>query len=368
MQRVLSASEGFADGSRWLSPSDATGIRIATRSVLHPEGMPAAPRAFPAATPAGVEYRSGALDVTGGVAGAQPPATLLNPFGMSVALRLVALVFSLLAPLSLFAQDSPKRNITDDIGIDQRLGEQVPLDLEFLDEAGKSVKLRDFLSDKPVILTCVYYRCPMLCTQVLNGVLKSAQGLTLELDEDYTVLSVSIDPRETPAMAREKKKTYIRQYRRDGAEEGWRFLTGKAEAIEQLTKAVGFRYRYDAASDQFAHASGIVVLTPDGKISRYFYGIDYHPRDLRLGLVESSKKKIGSPVDQVLLLCFHYDPVTGRYGMAIATVLRLAGIATLVVMAVFLFRMFLLERRRSRADGQRPEGQRPEAPSPMAPG
>lgn len=242
-----------------------------------------------------------------------------------------------------------KRSISDDVGIDQRLGERIPLDLPFRDEQGRAVVLGDFFRDKPVILSCVYYRCPMLCTQVLNGVLKAAQGLKLQMGADYTVLSVSIDPRDTPAKAAEKKRNYAREYRRPGADVGWRFLTGQPEAIAALTKAVGFRYRYDAASDQFAHASGVIVLTPDGRISRYFYGIDYPPRDLRLGLVESSQKRIGSPVDQVLLLCFHYDPVTGRYGLAISALLRLAGLATLLALGMFLVRMFLLEKRRSAA-------------------
>jgi protein SCO1/2 len=243
----------------------------------------------------------------------------------------------------------PNRKLVDDIGLDQHLNTQIPLDLSFTDEHGQRVRLRDYCTDKPVILNCVYFRCPMLCTQVLNGVLKSTNAMSLQMGKDYTVVSISIDPRETTEMAAAKKETYVKSYRRPGAEEGWHFLTGDQASIDALTKAVGFRYKYDPTSDQFMHASGILVLTPEGKISRYYYGIDYPPRDLRLGLVESSERRIGSPVDQVLLLCFHYDPQTGRYGLAIARVIRVAGIATLVIMGTFLTRMYFLERRRSAA-------------------
>ncbi len=243
----------------------------------------------------------------------------------------------------------PNRRLVDDIGLDQHLNEQVPLDLAFTDERGECVRLGDYFHDKPVILTCVYFRCPMLCTQVLNGVLKSTNAMSLQMDKDYTVVSISIDPRETTEMAAAKKETYVQSYRRPGAKEGWHFLTGDQKAIAALTKAVGFRYKYDEPSDQFMHASGIMVLTPEGKLSRYYYGIDYPPRDLRLGLVESSERRIGSPVDQVLLLCFHYDPLTGRYGLVISRVIQIAGIGTLAAMGIFLTRMYFLERRRSAA-------------------
>jgi protein SCO1/2 len=179
--------------------------------------------------------------------------------------------------------------------------------------------------------------------------LKSSQAMSLQMERDYHVISVSIDPRETTDMAAAKKETYVRSYHRAGAAAGWHFLTGSPESGAALTKAVGFRYRYDPASDQFAHASGIMILTPQGRISRYFYGIDFPPRDLRLSLVESSQNRIGTVVDQVLLLCFHYDPATGRYGLAISAVLRLAGVATVAGGAVFLGRMYLLERQRSTA-------------------
>lgn len=236
-----------------------------------------------------------------------------------------------------------------EVGIDQRLDQQLPLDLVFRDEQGKTVTLGEFFRDKPVILTLVYYRCPMLCTQVLSGLLKSSQALPLTIGKDYQVVSVSIDPNETPQLAAEKKKQYVSRYRREGAENGWHFLTGERQAIDKLTQAAGFRYQYDARSGQFAHASGIIVLTPQGRISRYFYGIDYHPTDLRLGLVESSAGEIGTPVDQFLLLCFHYDPATGKYGLVISRVLQLAGSATALGLGCFLWAMFRLERRRSAA-------------------
>jgi protein SCO1/2 len=247
---------------------------------------------------------------------------------------------------------SPKQ-LVQNVGLDQRLGNTVPLDLSLLDERGRKVTLGDYVHDRPVILSLVYFRCPMLCTQVLNGLLKSSQSLSFELGSDYDIISVSIDPRETPSMAAAKKQTYVAQYRRPGAEEGWHFLTADQHQIERLAAAVGYRYQYDERSDQYAHPSGIVVLTPDGRASRYLYGIDYPPRDLRLALIESSAQRIGDPVDQILLLCFHYDPATGKYGLVISRVLQMAGTATAVALGVFLWSMYRLERRRSAAERRR---------------
>jgi protein SCO1 len=246
------------------------------------------------------------------------------------------------------ARTTPKE-LAKEIGLDQRLGEQVPLDIELRDERGQAVAFGELLHDRPVVLALVYYRCPMLCTQVLNGLLKSSQALTLELGTDYDILAVSIDPQDTPETAAEKKVTYIAKYRRAGAETGWRFLTAEQQQVERLAAAIGYRYRYDPRSGQYAHPSGIVVLTPGGRIARYFYGIDYPPRDLRLGLVESSAGRIGTPVDQILLLCFHYDPATGKYGLVISRVLQIAGSATALSLGAFLWAMFRLERRRSAA-------------------
>lgn len=234
------------------------------------------------------------------------------------------------------------------IGIDQHLGEQLPLDLPLRDEQGKTVKLGKFFHDKPVVLMLVYYRCPMLCTQVLNGFLKSSQAVKFTIGKDYEVVTVSFDPRETAELAADKKAAYVRAYRRDGASAGWHFLTGSEESITRLTEAVGFRYRYDAKSDQFAHASGIVIATPKGQLSRYLYGIEFEPSNLRLALVESGENRIGSAVDKVLLLCFHYDPLTGRYGVVIANVIRGAGSLTAILLGSFLVSMYRLERRRSK--------------------
>lgn len=233
------------------------------------------------------------------------------------------------------------------IGIDQHLDEQVPLDLVFRDENGTSVSLGDLMShDRPVVLSLVYYECPMLCTQVLNGLLRSLRVVSLDVGSDFDVITVSIDPGETAALARTKKAEYVSRYRREGAEAGWHFLTGDADQIERLAKTVGFRYQYDAETDLYVHASGIMVLTPKGRLARYFYGIEYSPKDLRLGLIEASQNRIGSPVDQLLLLCFQYDPATGKYGFAIMNSLRLAGGATVAILAMLVIGTLRRDRRR----------------------
>jgi protein SCO1/2 len=235
------------------------------------------------------------------------------------------------------------------VGFDQRLNEQVPLDLEFTDDSGAVVKLGDYFGTKPVVLVLAYYRCPMLCTLVLNGVVQGMRDMPFTAGTEFNVLTVSFDPRETPDLAAAKKKTYIARYDRPSAAEGWHFLTGKPEAIEKLTKAVGFRYVYDAKQDQFIHTSGIMILTPHGKISRYFYGIQFPGRDLRLGLVEASANKIGSPADQVLLYCFHYDPAAGKYTASILNFVRTGGVLTMIALAGMVW---FLQRggRRKRSD------------------
>ncbi len=261
----------------------------------------------------------------------------------------LTLLLVTLASTSRAQIPAPTQGPIDGVTLEQHLDKQLPLDLKFRDETGKQVRLGDYFGDKPVIVNLVYFRCPMLCTQVLNGLLRSMQGVKFTLGEDYHVVSVSIDPRETPQMAAAKKKQYAGNYRRPGADKGWHFLTGDQQSIDKLADAVGFRYRYDELSDQYAHASGIMLATPEGRLSRYFYGIEYPPNDLRLGLVESSENKIGSPVDQILLLCFHYDPRTGKYGLVISRVMQLAGMATALGLGSFLWSMYRLERRRSRA-------------------
>jgi len=216
------------------------------------------------------------------------------------------------------------------IGIDQKLNEAVPLDLPFRDETGKTVRLGEFIGRKPVILSLVYFDCPMLCTVAENGLLHSLQEVKFSVGREFDVLTVSFDPHDTPELAAAKKAVYVGLYGRKGAERGWHFLTGDESSIQQLTKAVGFHYRYDAQAKQFVHATGIMLITADGKIARYFYGIYYPARDLRLGLIEASANKIGSPVDEVLLFCCRYDPATGKYGVLISRVLQIAGVMTLL--------------------------------------
>ena len=233
-----------------------------------------------------------------------------------------------------------------DVGIDQKLDEQLPLDLTFRDETGKPVQLRKYFGQKPVLLSLVYYDCPMLCTLVLNGLVRSLRAVPLDVGDQFQVVTVSFDPRETAALAAAKKETYVKRYGRAQASQGWHFLTGDEASIQQLTRAVGFRYAYDEKSGQFAHATGIMVLTPTGRLARYFYGIEYSPRDLRLALVEASANKIGSVVDQLLLFCFHYDPKTGKYSLVVMNVLRIAGMGTLLALGSFMLVMFRRDRRK----------------------
>jgi protein SCO1/2 len=233
-----------------------------------------------------------------------------------------------------------------DVGIDQRLNARVPLELGFRDESGAPVALRSYFGRRPVVLALVYYECPMLCTMVLNGLLKSLRAINLDAGRDFEVVTVSFDPSETHELAAAKKQSYVERYSRPTAAAGWHFLTGEEEAIRKLTQAVGFRYKYDPATNQFAHASAIMVLTPDGRLARYLYGIEYAPRDLRLALVEAAAGKIGTAVDQVLLYCFHYDPATGKYSLLIMNIIRAAGAATVVALGLFMLVMFRRDRRR----------------------
>ena len=230
------------------------------------------------------------------------------------------------------------------IGIDQRLNEQLPLDAVFRDETGREVKLGDyFKSGKPVVLSLVYYDCPMLCTQVLNGEVESFRNVPFTLGKDYEAISVSFDPREKPQLAADKKQVYAMDYKRPGVAEGWHFLTGDAPSIKRLTDAVGFRYAYDEGTKQFAHASAIYVATPDGKLSRYFYGIAYAPKQMRLSLIEAAAGKIGSPINQLLFSCYHYDPTTGKYGVAVLNVMRAGGVLTVLSLVSLIV---LLRRRK----------------------
>jgi protein SCO1/2 len=228
-----------------------------------------------------------------------------------------------------------------DVSIDQKLGAQIPLDLPFRDETGQSVTLRQyFVEGRPVVLSLVYYDCPMLCTQVLNGMASSLRLLKFGIGKDYEVVTVSFDPREKPELAAAKKKAYLQRLGRPGAEQGWHFLTGDQASITALTNAVGFHYQWDEKQQQFAHATAIMVATPEGKLSHYLFGVEYPPKDLRLALVEASNGKIGNPVDAVLLYCYHYDPRTGKYGAVVINIMRIAGVITILILGSFLIVMF----------------------------
>jgi protein SCO1/2 len=243
---------------------------------------------------------------------------------------------------------SPPANVRpprlQNVGIEQHLDAQVPPDLIFTDDAGHSVKLGDYFGSKPLILNLVYYNCTMLCGEALAGLSGSMKMIKFDVGNQFDVITVSFNPQETPAIAAEKKQDYLKRYGRPGAAAGWHFLTGPAESINALTKAVGFQYQYDPKINQYAHATAIMVLTPQGRISRYFYGVDYPPKDLRMGLVEASQEKIGNAVDQVLLYCYHYDPATGKYGAVISNILRLAGGLTILLLGGLLFILFWVDK------------------------
>jgi protein SCO1/2 len=239
-----------------------------------------------------------------------------------------------------------------DVGFDQRLGEAIPLDLVFRDEAGRSVRLAEYFGKRPVVLSLVYFNCPMLCGMTTEGLVRSVRALRFEAGTDFEILSVSFDPRETPEMASEKKRAVMSQYGRKGGPEGWHFLTGDAAPIAALTKAVGFRYVWDAEQKQFAHATGVVILTREGRIARVFFGIEYPAKDLRLALIEASEDRIGNVVDQLLLLCFHYDPKAGRYTATVRNLVRGGGALTVLLLAGFV--AIMLRRERAAAGERRP--------------
>ena len=252
-----------------------------------------------------------------------------------------------LAPAARAADTRPP--FLRDVGIDQRLGQRLPLDAIFQDEQGRPVRLGQYFGARPVILVLAYYNCPMLCTQVLGGLVSSLRVLSFDAGKDFDVVAVSFDPRDRPADAAAKKAPYVAEYGRPGAAAGWHFLTGSSASIERLTGAVGFHYKYDESLGQFAHASAITVATPGGKLSHYFYGIEYAPRDLRLALIEASGNRIGSPVDQILLYCYHYDPKVGKYGAVVMNMLRFAGAGAVLILSTFLAVMWRRDHRRDAA-------------------
>jgi protein SCO1/2 len=249
----------------------------------------------------------------------------------------------------------PPADILKRVGIEQHLNSQIPLDLKFRDETGREVKLGDYFGKRPVVLSMVYYECPMLCGEVLNGEASVFSAIKFDLGKQYEAVTVSFDPSETPALARAKKHNFVGRYGRPGGADGWHFLTGDQASIDALTKAVGFNYAWDRDTKQFAHAAAIMVVTPEGKIAQYFYGVEYSPKDLRFGLVQASQNKIGNVVDQILLYCYHYDPRTGRYGAVISRALQIGGALTVLILGGFLIIMFRLEPQKNRG-GRGPGG------------
>jgi len=234
------------------------------------------------------------------------------------------------------------------VAFDQKLNAQVPLDAEFRDENGKTVRLGQYFGDKPVMMMLIAYRCTMLCTEQTRILLESLKELKFDAGKEFEVVMVSIDPREGKDIAAGKKASFVKEYGRPATEAGWHMLTGKEASIKQLTQSVGFHYVYDAATDQFAHPDGVVILTPQGKAARYYFRLNYDPRDLRYGLIEASANRIGTPLDYIALLCYHYNPSTGKYSVGIMNVLRLASLAFILIGAGFMVRSVRRERRERR--------------------
>jgi len=257
-----------------------------------------------------------------------------------------SLCLSLLAAVSLSAQPGMPAAFQK-IGIDQKLNAQAPLETMLQDEDSRAVRLGQYFHGKPVILALVYYACPMLCNLELNGLKDAMEKMSLDVSSDYEVVTISFDERENPPLAKNKKANYLKEYNRPGAADGWHFLTGNAVAVRKVADSVGFHYAWDSMTNQFVHATGIMVLTPQGKVSKYFYGIKYDPRDLRLGLVEASSEKIGTPVDKILLYCYHYDPATGKYGPVVMNIVRLSAAATVFTLGAFMFIWLRRDRRSS---------------------
>ena len=303
---------------------------FALTSALWSAGIPVVAQATPAPGFAPAGSAAAESDVEGPVIGRAQPARAQDMLNMKGGDR----------PVSL-------KNVT----IEQRLNSQLPLDAEFRDESGKTVPLGSYFGKRPVVLALVYYDCPMLCTQILNGMVRAAKVLTFVPGKEYDVVAISFDARETAKLAAEKKALYLKRYGHPETADGWHFLTGDINSIKRVTDAVGFRYIWDVHTAQFAHASAIYVLTPEGRLSKYFYGIDYSPKDMRLGLIEASNNKIGNPVDQIMLFCYHFDPHSAKYTPIALGLLRVAGAATVLTLGGFVFIML---RRESRQKGSLP--------------
>ncbi|HEY7509331.1 MAG TPA: SCO family protein [Vicinamibacteria bacterium] len=263
-------------------------------------------------------------------------------------MRLLPGLLLALAPAALGAQGLPadaRPAQLREVGYDQRLGEAVPLDVALRDEDGRDVTLGQYFGKRPVVLTIVYYDCPMLCTLSLNALASALATLSFDVGREFEVVTVSFDPREGPDLARAKKAAYLQRYKRKGADAGWHFLTGDEASLKRLTAAVGFRYAWDERTKQFAHPAGLLVLTPDGRISRYLYGVEYAPKDLKLAVMESGAGRIGSVIDQVVLFCYQYDPQTGRYGAVVMRIVRVLAVLTLGGLAFLIYTLRRTERR-----------------------
>lgn len=281
-------------------------------------------------------------------------------------LPFIAMLLATVSPHVALSDESkplsnPQTAILRQVDFEQRLNAQLPLERKFVDEQGKAVQLGDFFGERPVLFVLAYYRCPMLCNHVLNGVLTSTNALSFVAGRDFEIVVVSFDPTDAPSVARAKRKTYTGRYLHDEGRAGWHFLTGETDDIAAVAEACGFRFIYDATTDQYAHASGIMIATPDGRLSQYFYGIDYPTRDLRLALVESSQGEIGTVVDQLLLRCFHYDALTGRYALAVMRLVQAGGVLTVLLVGGFIVRSLRKERQLASAAGM-PQLQSPRNP------
>lgn len=260
-------------------------------------------------------------------------------------------------PLNIMGPDPAQQ--FKDVAIEQRLDAQVPLELLFRDEAGSEITLGEAMDGKATILALVYYRCPGVCNGILNGVRGVIDAMKYQIGEEYSVVTVSIDPKETPELAQGKKQSYLEEMHRDGVDAGWHFLTGDEVGIERIANAVGFRYAYDPNTDQYAHAAGIMVLTPQGRVARYYYGVEYLARDVEFGLVEASNGRIGSLVDQVTMLCFQYDPATGRYGFYVIGAMRIMAVLMILGFATMYAILYFRSRRNSNGGGASPAGVMP---------
>jgi protein SCO1/2 len=252
------------------------------------------------------------------------------------------------APREYGQTANTRPRILDQARIEQRLGGQLPLDAVFKDEDGRTVKLGDYFGKRPVVVAFVYYSCPMLCSQVMNGLTSALDAMKFTVGKEFDVVAISFDPKDTPASAADAKAKYVLRYGRKGSESGWHFLTGDPKSIAAATEAAGFHYVWDDRTQQFAHASGIMVVTPQGKLAQYFYGIEFSPRDLRLAMVDSSEERIGTVVDSLTLYCYHYDPTSGKYGLVAMNMIRVGAIGTMLLLGGFMFVMFRRDRMTGR--------------------